>query len=51
MEISKLHHGEPKSLEMKRIAKIEKLSHLERLERLFAILEVTYMLQTAKTKP
>jgi hypothetical protein len=48
MGSSKLNHDNPKSLENKRLAEIKKLSYVERLERLFAILEVTYMLQTAK---
>ena len=48
MEISKLNHGNPKLLENRRLAEIKNLSYIERLERLFAILEVTYMLQTAK---
>lgn len=48
MGSSKLNHDNPKSLENRRLAEIKKLSYAERLERLFAILEVTYMLQTAK---
>ncbi|WP_394758393.1 hypothetical protein [Flavobacterium sp.] len=48
MRSSKLNYGDPKSLENKRLDEIKKLSYLERLERLFAILEVTYMLKTAK---
>lgn len=48
MGSSKLNHDNPKSLENKRLSEIKKLSYAERLERLFAILEVTYMLQTAK---
>lgn len=43
-----LNHDNPKSLENKRLAEMKKLSYTERLERLFAILEVTYRLQTAK---
>lgn len=48
---SKLNHDNPKSLKIKRLAEIKNFSYAERLERLFAILEVTYMLQTSKNNP
>jgi len=48
MKTSTLSFGNPDELEAKRIAEIRALSYLERLERLMAIIEVSYMLKTAK---
>jgi hypothetical protein len=48
MKTSALNFGTPKELEAKRIAAIKSLSYLERLERLMAIIEVSYMLKSAK---
>jgi hypothetical protein len=42
-----LHHGNPKELEVKRIAEIKSLSYAGRLERLMAIIEVSYALKNA----
>ncbi|WP_165930083.1 hypothetical protein [Flavobacterium sandaracinum] len=43
-----LNCGAPEELEAKRIVEIKSLSYLERLERLMAILEVSYLIKTAK---
>ena len=43
-----LNYGTPKELEAKRVAEIKSLSYLERLERLMAIIELSFMLKTAK---
>lgn len=48
MKKSVLSFGTPQELEANRIAEIKSLSYLERLERLMAIIEVSYMLKTAK---
>ena len=48
MKAAILNHGSPEELEKKRIAEIKSLSYLERLERLMAIIEVSYMLKTAR---
>lgn len=48
MKTTVLNFGAPKELEERRIAEIKGLSYLERLERLMAILELSYMLKTAK---
>ncbi|WP_165828882.1 hypothetical protein [Flavobacterium sp. HTF] len=48
MKPVKLNFGTPEELENKRIDEIKSLSYLERLERLMAIIEVSYMLKTAK---
>lgn len=48
MKKTVLSFGTPQELEAKRIAEIRSLSYLERLERLMAIIEVSYMLKTAK---
>jgi hypothetical protein len=48
MKKSKLNHNAPDILESQRIAEIKSMSYLQRLERLMAILEVSYMLKTAK---
>jgi hypothetical protein len=50
MHKSKLHYASPEIQEEKRIAEIKSLSYLERLERLMAILEISYMLTSAKKK-
>ena len=43
-----LNYGTPKELEAKRIAEMKSLSYLERLERLMAIIELSFLLKTAK---
>ena len=43
-----LNYGTPKELEAKRLAEIKSLSYLERLERLMAIIDVSYLLKSAK---
>ncbi|MFH6957596.1 hypothetical protein ACHRV1_09320 [Flavobacterium aquidurense] len=48
MKKNVLSFGTPKELEANRIAEIQSISYLERLERLMAIIEVSYMLKTAK---
>jgi len=48
MKKNVLSFGTPQELEAKRIAEIKSLSYLERLERLMALIEVSYMLKTAK---
>jgi len=48
MKKNVLSFGTPKELEANRIAEIKSLSYLERLERLMALIEVSYMLKTAK---
>jgi hypothetical protein len=48
MKKNVLNFGTPQELEANRIAEIKSLSYLERLERLMAIIEVSYMLKTAK---
>jgi len=48
MKKNVLNFATPKELEANRIAEIKSLSYLERLERLMALIEVSYMLKTAK---
>ncbi len=44
----KLNHGPSEVLEAKRIAEIKALSYIERLERMFALIELSYKVRTAK---
>lgn len=48
MKKNVLSFGTPKELEANRVAEIKSLSYLERLERLMTLIEVSYMLKTAK---
>ncbi|MCW3074341.1 MAG: hypothetical protein JWP69_1410 [Flaviaesturariibacter sp.] len=49
MKKSKLNFMPPELAEAKRIAEIQSLSYVERLERLFALMELTRLLQTSKS--
>lgn len=48
MEKVKLHHANPKLMEARYIEEIRKMSPQQRFEKLMAIIEISYLLKTAK---
>jgi hypothetical protein len=48
MEKTKLNHAHPKLMENRYIDEIRKMSPQQRYEKLMAIIEISYLLKTAK---
>lgn len=48
MEASRLHHAHPSTMEERYIKEIKKMSPQQRFEKLMAIIEISYILKTAK---
>lgn len=48
MKESKLHHAHPSKMEARYINEIKKMSPQQRFEKLMAIIEISYILKTAK---
>ena len=48
MKSIKLNHGQPSIMEARYIEEIKKMSAQERFEKLMAIIEISYLLKTAK---
>jgi hypothetical protein len=48
MEKLTLHHSHPKLMEARYIEEIRKMSPQQRFEKLMAIIEISYLLKTAK---
>jgi hypothetical protein len=48
MEESRLHHAHPSKMEVRYINEIKKMSPQQRYEKLMAIIEISYILKTAK---
>lgn len=48
MKASKLNHAHPSIMEARHIAEIKKMSPQQRFEKLMAIIEISYLLKTAK---
>ena len=48
MEKVILHHSHPKLMEARYIEEIRKMSPQQRFEKLMAIIEISYLLKTAK---
>jgi len=48
MEKDKLNHAHPKLMEARYIEEIRKMSPQQRFEKLMAIIEISYLLKTAK---
>lgn len=48
MEKVKLNHANPKQMEARYIEEIRKMSPQQRFEKLMAIIEISYLLKTAK---
>ena len=48
MKNVKLHHAHPSVMEARHIAEIKKMTPQQRFEKLMAIIEISYLLKTAK---
>ena len=48
MKASKLNHNHPSKMETRYIDEIKKMSPQQRFEKLMAIIEISYLLKTAK---
>jgi hypothetical protein len=48
MEESRLHHAHPSKMGVRYIKEIKKMSPQQRFEKLMAIIEISYILKTAK---
>lgn len=48
MKTSKLNHAHPKIMEARHIEEVRKMTPQQRFEKLMAIIEVSYLLKTAK---
>jgi hypothetical protein len=48
MEKSTLHHANPKLMEARYIDEIKKMLPQQRFEKLMAIIEISYLMKTAK---
>ncbi|MGL2963358.1 hypothetical protein ACSVH2_06015 [Flavobacterium sp. RSB2_4_14] len=46
--IARLNHDHPSKMELRHIDEIKKLSPQQRFEKLMAIIEISYLLKTAK---
>jgi hypothetical protein len=50
MEASKLNHAHPSKMEARQIEEIRKMTAQQRFEKLMAIIEISYLLKTAKKR-
>ena len=50
MKASKLNHNHPSKMEARYLDEIKKMSPQQRFEKLMAIIEISYLLKTAKKK-
>ena len=48
MKTNRLHHAHPSIMEARYIEEIKKMTPQERFEKLMAIIEISYLLKTAK---
>jgi hypothetical protein len=48
MKVEKLNHAHPKVMEKRYIEEIRKMTPQKRFEKLMAIIEISYLLKTAK---
>lgn len=48
MKSTTLHHDHPSKMEVRYIEEIRKMSPQQRFEKLMAIIEISYLLKTAK---
>ena len=48
MKVSKLNHGHPSFMEKRLINEIRNLTPQQRFDKLMAIIEISYLLKTAK---
>ena len=48
MEATKLNHAHPSKMEARHIEEIRKMTAQQRFEKLMAIIEISYLLKTAK---
>lgn len=48
MEANKLNHAHPSKMQIRYIEEIKRMSPQQRFEKLMAIIEISYLLKTAK---
>ena len=48
MEVSKLNHAHPKTMEARQIEEARQLTYQQRFDKLIALIEISYMLKSAK---